>query len=192
MTERRKEKLLTVLHHRQPGLTIVMENIHDPHNVSAMLRSADAVGMMEVQLVYINEKFPRLGKKSSASANKWIQRRTFKSIQECYAKLHKEGFRIFATHLDKKSASLYDLDLTGKVALVFGNEHRGVSEEAASLADGNFQIPMTGMIQSLNVSVACAVTLYEAYRQRALAGTYAKAELTKKQIITLFNEWAKK
>ena len=77
MTERRKEKILSVLKHRQPNLTIVMENIHDPHNVSAMLRSADAVGVIEVQLVYVTEKFPRLGKKSSASATKWVRRRKF-------------------------------------------------------------------------------------------------------------------
>src|SRR5713101_3819567 len=166
MTERRREKMLSVLRCRQPGLTVVMEDIHDPHNVSAMLRSADAVGVMGVQLVYVSEKFPRLGRKSSASASKWITRRTFRSIQECYDVLRAEKFRICATHLGHTSASLYDLDLTTRVALVFGNEHRGVSEDAARLADEKFQIPMTGMIQSLNVSVACAVTLYEAFRQR--------------------------
>ena len=192
MTERRHKKILSVLHHRQPSLTVVMEDIHDPHNVSAMLRSADAVGVMEVQLVYINEKFPKLGKKSSASASKWIQRRKFKTIKECYDALHKEGFCIYATHLGAKSSSLYNLDLTKKTALVFGNEHRGVSAEAASLADTNFQIPMTGMIQSLNVSVACAVTLYEAFRQRLLAGKYVKPRLTQKQLKALFDEWTKK
>jgi tRNA (guanosine-2'-O-)-methyltransferase len=192
MTERRQKKILSVLRHRQPSLTVVMEDIHDPHNVSAILRSADAVGVMEVQLVYINEKFPRLGKKSSASANKWIQRRKFNSIKECYAVLRNEGFHICATHLGVESSSLYELDLTKKTALVFGNEHRGVSEEAARLADANFQIPMTGMIQSLNVSVACAVTLYEAFRQRSLSGKYAKPQLTKTKLNTLFDEWTTK
>ena len=192
MTERRREKMLSVLRHRQPNLTVVMEDLHDPHNVSAMLRSADAVGVMEVQLVYVNEKFPKLGKKSSASANKWIKRRAFKSVKECYTALHDEGFSVYATYLGRKSSSLYDLDLTGKVALVFGNEHRGVSEEAARLADGNFEIPMTGMIQSLNVSVACAVTLYEALRQRFLAGNYKKAQLSQKRLHAVFDEWTKK
>jgi tRNA (guanosine-2'-O-)-methyltransferase len=192
VTERRQKKILSVLRHRQPTLTVVMEDIHDPHNVSAILRSADAVGVMEVQLVYINEKFPRLGKKSSASANKWIQRRRFNSIEECYTVLRNEGFHIFATHLGVESSSLYDLDLTKKTALVFGNEHRGVTEKAASLADTNFQIPMTGMIQSLNVSVACAVTLYEAFRQRSLSGKYEKPQLTKTQLNTLFDAWTKK
>ena len=177
---------------RQPDLTIVMENIHDPHNVSAILRSADAVGVLEVQLVYVNEKFPRLGKKSSASANKWLSRRPFTSIQDCYDRLHEEGFTICATHLGKTSRSLYDLDLTKNVALVFGNEHRGVSDDADRLADASFQIPMNGMIQSLNVSVACAVSLYEAFRQRMLAGLYSEPHLSSKKLQELFDAWTKK
>jgi tRNA (guanosine-2'-O-)-methyltransferase len=192
LTERRTNKFLSVLEHRQPDLTVVMEDIHDPHNVSAMLRSADAVGVMDVQLVYLSEEFPKLGKKSSASATKWINRRTFKSIEECYEQLHGEGYLIYATHLSKKAKSLYDLDLTQKVALVFGNEHRGVSDTAARLADINFLIPMVGMIQSLNVSVACAVSLYEASRQRLACGKYATPNLSRKKIDTLFNQWASK
>jgi len=189
MTERRKEKFLSVLRNRQPNLTVVIEDIHDPHNVSAMLRSADAVGIMEVQLLYINEEFPKLGKKSSATASKWVKRRKFKSVKECYDQLHTEGFAIYATHLGTKSKSLYDLDLTKKVAFVFGNEHRGVTTEAAKLADANFQIPMAGMIQSLNVSVACAVSLYEAFRQRIAGGR--KQMLTDAEIETLLQEWSK-
>ena len=189
MTEHRKEKLLSVLHHRQPGLTGVMEDIHDPHNVSAMLRSADAVGIMEVQLLYVGEAFPKLGKKSSASANKWIARRQFKTVESCFAKLHDEGFIIYATHMGKKSKSLYDLDLTKKVAFVFGNEHRGVSAEAAKLSDENFLIPQVGMIQSLNVSVACAVTLYEAFRQRYQAGMYDASSLDEQKEEELLNLW---
>ena len=192
MTEKRKEKILTVLRCRQSDLTVVMEDIHDPHNVSAMLRSADAVGVLEVQLLYVHEKFPKLGKKSSASATKWITRRSFKSISDCYDQLRRDGYRIYATHLGKKSKSLYKLDFTKKVALVFGNEHRGVSDEAAKLADANFQIPMVGMIQSLNVSVACAVTLYEAFRQRQMAGQYKRSTLTPKQLKALFNEWTRR
>ena len=192
MTERRRKKMMRVLRHRQRHLTVVIEDIHDPHNVSAMLRSADAVGIPEVQLVYVKDKLPRLGKKSSASAVKWVSRRSFTSIRECYEQLRKEGLLIYATRLDAKSQSLCDLDLTKKVALVFGNENRGVSEEAAKLADGNFQIPMVGMIQSLNVSVACAVALYEAFRQRDHAGMYAKSSLSRSEIKKLFEEWKQK
>ena len=189
MTERRKEKFLSVLRHRQPNLTVVLEDIHDPHNVSAILRSADAVGILEVQLVYTSDEFPTLGKKSSASAKKWVGHREFGSIRECYAKLYEEGFVILATHLGKRTQSLYELDLTRKVALVFGNEHRGVSAEAAKLANGNFHIPMVGMIESLNVSVACAVSLYEAFRQRQAigCGTLMNPDAVQK----MFEEWIK-
>ena len=190
MTERRREKFLRVIRQRQPDLTVVMENIHDPHNVSAVLRTADAVGLTEIQLVYVGEEFPVLGKKSSASALKWIKRNKFGSIQECYDELRRRGFRIYATRLGKRSRSLYDLDLTGKVALIFGNEHKGVSTEASELADGNFLIPMTGMIESLNVSVACAVTLYEAFRQRRNAGLAQK--LSDDEVNKIFTEWLKK
>jgi len=170
MTDRRREKFERVIAARRPDLTVVMEDIHDPHNVSAMLRSADAVGVLRVHLVYARDAFPKLGKKSSASATKWIARTRHASVRECYDALRADGFTICATHLGRRSVPLYELDLTKKVALVFGNEHRGVSDEAAGLADVNFQIPMIGMIESLNVSVACAVTLYEAFRQRLANG----------------------
>ena len=192
MTERREKKFLSVLRHRQPGMTVVMEDIHDPHNVSAILRSADAVGIMEIQLLYINEEFPKLGKKSSASAVKWVPRRKFKSVKECYDQLHEEGFTIYATQIAEHAKSIYQIDCTKKVAFVFGNEHRGVSGEAAERADGLVQIPMMGMIQSLNVSVACAVTLYEALRQRSAVGMYDKSAMSEKAIKKLFTEWMKK
>jgi tRNA (guanosine-2'-O-)-methyltransferase len=166
-----------------------MENIHDPHNVSAMLRSCDAAGVMQVQLVYTQEEFPSIGRKSSASAAKWIALRKFRSPAECASRLRDEGFTILATHLGTSSVSLYELDLTSKIALVFGNEHRGVSDDFAARADRNFQIPMHGMIQSLNVSVACAVTLYEAVRQREALGGYAGSKLSEEEFRTLLKRW---
>ncbi len=191
-SSRRSEKIRRVLGYRQPGLTVVMENIHDPHNVSAVFRSCDAVGVMQVELLYTHEKFPRIGKKSSSSANKWLDRRKHTAVKECYATLRNEGFRIYASQLDPGAVSLYDLELTQPVALVFGNEHRGVSEEAASCADGTFQIPMMGMIQSLNVSVACAVSLYEAMRQRTARGSYNASGLTPDSLKTLYDDWIRR
>lgn len=185
-------RLEFVLRHRQPDLTVVMENIHDPHNVSAILRSCDAAGVKEVQLLYTLEQFPRIGKKSSASAAKWVERRKFRSVDECYTVLRKEGFRIYSTHLGSQSRSIYDVDFTEKTAIVFGNEHRGVSDEAADRADGTIQIPMLGMIQSLNVSVACAIVLYEALRQRLEQGQYAKSKFAEKKLRELLAEWARK
>jgi tRNA (guanosine-2'-O-)-methyltransferase len=186
------ERIGFVLAHRQPDLTVVMENIHDPHNVSAMFRSCDAVGIKQVELLYTHEKFPRIGKKSSSSANKWLEHRKHASVDGCYEALRSEGFVIYATHLGVNTLSLFALDLTKKVALVFGNEHRGVSPEAADKADASFQIPMVGMIQSLNVSVACAVSLYEALRQRSLRGDFDSVKLSDEELRELHNDWMKR
>lgn len=190
--ERRKNKVFKVLEQRQPDLTVVMENIHDPHNVSAILRSADAVGIFEVNLIYTTQKYPKIGSKSSSSANKWIGRRKFGSVRECYDRLRSEGFQILATRLDEKAKQLYDVDLTKPTALVFGNEHGGVTDEAAELADATLYIPMMGMIQSLNVSVACAVTIYEALRQRSAKGYYESPRIGKDVLESLKDEWLKK
>ena len=191
-SERRLARLEFVLRHRQPDLTVVMENIHDPHNVSAVLRSCDAAGVWEAQLLYNTDAFPKIGKKSSASAGKWVGRRKFKTVEECYGKLRSEGFRIVATRLDERAESIYDVDLTEKVAIVFGNEHRGVSDDAALDADGLIQIPMFGMIQSLNVSVACAITLYEALRQRLRKSGYGTSKFSKAKLEELTEEWKRK
>jgi tRNA (guanosine-2'-O-)-methyltransferase len=191
-TEQRLHRLETALRYRQPDLTVVMENIHDPHNVSAILRSCDAAGVMDVQLIYTSREFPDLGKKSSASAKKWVGQRHFESVKECYDTLREEEYVIFATHLEEVSKSLYEIDMTKKIALVVGNEHEGVSKEAAELADGILQIPMFGLIQSLNVSVATAVILFEAVRQRIAAGHYTKAKLTDAKLKKFLKEWAMK
>jgi len=192
VSDRRAEKFRGVLARRQTDLTVVLENIHDPHNVSAILRSCDAVGVLRVELLYTTEKFPRIGRKSSSSANKWLERRPHRSVEGCYAALRSEGFRICATHLGGESLSLYALDLTGPVALVFGNEHRGVSGESAAQADLRFHIPMMGMIQSLNVSVAAAVSLYETLRQRTAAGGYAGPSIPPDERERLFNDWIRR
>jgi tRNA (guanosine-2'-O-)-methyltransferase len=186
------QKIEQVLRNRQPDLTVVMENIHDPHNVSAMLRTCDAAGVMEVQLVYTDEEFPDIGKKSSASAKKWVERRRFDSIEGCYQDLRNKGFRIFATRIGASSKPLYELDFTDGSAFVFGNEHRGVSDEAAEKADECIEIPMFGMIESLNVSVACAVILYEAVRQRMKVGKYGRVKLEDAAMEQLLKTWAMK
>jgi tRNA (guanosine-2'-O-)-methyltransferase len=186
---RRLERIRRVLVCRQPGLTVVMENIHDPHNVSAVLRTCDAVGVLQVELLYTVEKFPRIGKKSSSSANKWIDRRKHTSVESCAGVLKSEGFTILATRCGGPARSLYEYDLTRKTAFILGNEHRGVSDEALNAADGQVEIPMVGMIESLNVSVAAAVCLYEALRQRRGAGMYASAQLAEEELRSLEETW---
>ncbi len=191
-SEKRTNKISSVLNLRQPSLKVVLENIHDPHNVSAIFRTCDAVGVPKVSLVYNQEAFPKIGKKSSASAFKWVEREKYKSIEECYSNLKEEGFNIYASSISDESFNLYDLDLTKKSAIVLGNEHRGVSEEAANLADKKFLIPMFGMVQSLNVSVAAAVILYEAMRQRMAKGVYKKTEYSESELEEKINQWTNK
>lgn len=191
-TEKRIEKITRVIKSRQHSLTVVFENIHDPHNVSAIFRTCDAVGIPKVNLIYNSETFPRIGKKSSASAFKWVEKTKYKTVDECYSELRSNGFKIYASSLTENSKNLYDLDLTQKVAIVVGNEHRGVSEEAAKLADEVFLIPQFGMVQSLNVSVAAAVILYEAMRQRMKKGMYKKSELDDSALEKMIDEWCEK
>lgn len=187
MTPERQNRLETVASMRQFDITVVLENVSDPHNISAVMRSCDAVGIHEIFV--LNTRIPRhkkWGFKSSSSAAKWLTIHEFNDADQCMRTLRKSYSRILTTHLSTDAVSLQELDLTQSVALVFGNEHSGVSDQIRNLADGNFVIPQVGMIRSLNISVACAVTLYEAYRQKFLAGHYKSdhnLSVTQKRIL---------
>ncbi len=188
----RLEKLVKAAAMRQLSLNVVLENIHDKHNVSAIYRTCDAVGINSVSLLYYIEKFPKLGNTVSASSVKWVESEKYTSVDKCFVSLKEKGFKIYASMLREDAVSLYDLDLTQKSAIVFGNEHRGVSDEAAGKADGVFYIPMKGLVQSLNVSVAAAVALYEAMRQRQAMGMYEKCEMNNEELNELINQWCRK
>ena len=190
MTPERRAKLTGVLSRRQPNLTVVMENVLDPHNISAVMRTCDAVGIQDIYI--LNNKIPvhkKWGAKSSSSAAKWLTIHQFTEAAECFAALRKRYNRIYTTHLSTDAVSLYDINFTESVALVFGNEHAGVSDEIRAMADGNFIIPQMGIIQSLNISVACAVSIYEAMRQKTLAGHYDKPALGQAQMNELLPLW---
>lgn len=190
MTNERRERITGVLSKRQNDLTVVLENVFDPHNISAVMRSCDAIGIQEIYV--LTNKIPRhkkWGARSSSSAAKWLTIHQFDDLDACIRALRKKYSRILTTHLASDAVSLYQLDLTQSTALVFGNEHAGVSEELRSLADGNFIIPQMGMIRSLNISVACAVSLYEAFRQKQAAGHYEQQKLDQGQYDELSNQW---
>lgn len=191
-TEKRLNKIVSVATQRQFSLRVVLENIHDPHNVSAIFRTCDAVGVSMVDLLYTYEKFPKISSVSSASSKKWVDQRRFGSTIECVTKLKEEGFKVYGSILSEKAEDIYKIDFTEKVAIVMGNEHRGISDEIIESVDKHIYIPMRGMIQSLNVSVATAVILYEAQRQRALKGLYEKSELADTQLDDLINNWCEK
>ena len=190
MTPERTERLNNVLAKRQPGLTVVLENVSDPHNISAVMRTCDAVGVQDIYI--LNSKIDlheMWSAKSSSSAAKWLTIHQFTDAVECFAELRKNFSKIYTTHLSTGAVELYDLNLTETVALVFGNEHSGVSKEIIALADGNFIIPQVGIIKSLNISVACAVTLYEAYRQKKIAGHFNNIKLTSQGYTNLKMQW---
>jgi tRNA (guanosine-2'-O-)-methyltransferase len=190
MTPERNERLTAVLHKRQPDLTIVLENVFDPHNISAVMRTADAVGIQDIFI--LNNKIPphrKWGAKSSSSAAKWLTIHQYTNADDCFAELRKRYKKIYTTHLSTDAVGLHQLNLTESVALIFGNEHSGVSDEIISKADGNFIIPQVGIIKSLNISVACAVTLYEAFRQKSNAGHYDALKLNGTQLEILTTEW---
>ncbi len=191
-TARRLQKMERVLRNRQLDLRVVCENIHDPHNVSAILRTCDAAGVGMVHLLYTHEEFPQLGKKSSASAKKWIDIQRHRSFEELQQALHRDGITIYATHLGERAISIYDMDWTQPSAIIMGNEHRGVSDEALAIADANVYIPQFGMIESLNVSVATAIILYEAVRQRLQANRYPNPNLDSEWIAAKLQEWIEK
>jgi len=172
ITERRLARMQGVLARRQPDVAVVVENVHDPHNVSAVLRSCDATGVPSAYLLYSVEDPPQLSKGVSASANRWLDIHRVESVDACYTELRARGLTIYATTLGDGAVELYDLDLTQPCAFVFGNESRGVSDEALERADERLRIPMAGMVDSLNISVACAVILYEVFRQRRAAGHF--------------------
>jgi tRNA (guanosine-2'-O-)-methyltransferase len=190
MTPERIKRIRSVISNRQFDLTVVMENVFDPHNISAVMRSCDAVGVQE--LYVLNTRIPphkKWGTKSSASAAQWLTVYTFTNVVDCFAALRKKYQKIYTTHLASASVSLFELDLTQSIALVFGNEAEGLSAEVCQYADGNFLIPQVGMVRSLNISVACAVTLYEAFRQRWQAGYYQQADRFQAQKNVLEKLW---
>lgn len=190
MTPERKSRLESVLEKRQTGLTVVLENVSDPHNISAVMRTCDAVGIQDIFI--LNTKIgphKKWGAKSSSSASKWLTIHQYTEASKCMDMLRKSFDKIYATKLGDEAIPLYEMEFTQRIALVFGNEHDGVSEEISDLCDGNFLIPQVGIIKSLNISVACAVTLYEAYRQKSLAGHYDNCQVSNARMEELRYAW---
>ena len=194
MSPERTEKFKNVVRRRQANLCVILENVHDHHNIGAVLRTCDSVGVKEIFVIYsedhLNQEHLYLGTRAASGARRWVDVNYYTDVKACFDHVRRDYQNIFCTHLGESSKSLYELDLTENVALLFGNEHDGVSEAALQYCDGNFLIPQYGMVQSLNISVACAVSLYEALRQRSLKGFYTDSptlSLTEQE--ALFNEY---
>jgi tRNA (guanosine-2'-O-)-methyltransferase len=180
MTLARFRKIQRVLAKRQPDLTVLAENVYKPHNLSAMLRSCDAVGIGTVHAVNPTGGVPTYGP-TSASAEKWVHLEVHPTLQDACQAIRAQGMQLLTAHLSETAVDYRDVDYTKPSCILFGNEKDGVTPEAAELADRHIVIPMVGMVQSLNVSVATAVILFEAQRQRREAGFYDAPRLSERE-----------
>ena len=189
VTFSRLRRIAGVLKKRQPDLVVVMENIKNPHNVSAILRSCDAFGIQDVYVIK-QEKVLGVSKRVSSGAHKWLDIHFFSDTESCLKYLKDHGFKIYVTHLSSEAIDIRRADFTKKVAIVVGSELEGVSDSALKYADLNIIIPIVGFVQSFNVSVATAIILYEAFRQRDEKGYYKRARMDKERRKILFKKWA--
>lgn len=176
MTPERFQRINQILDQRQPDLTVVMEQVHKPHNLSAIVRTADAVGVHQVHAVWPEQKMRLSGGTATGSQN-WVKVNVHDQIGECVNQLKQQGMQILATALTDTAVDFREIDYTKPTALILGQEKDGITDEALALADHHIIIPMVGMVQSLNVSVASATILYEAQRQRHAAGMYNAPKL---------------
>lgn len=176
MTTKRREKIDRVLNQRQGDLTVLAESLHKPRNLSAIVRSCDAVGINEMHAIPGDDGLA-IHWRTSQGAEKWVGVRAHEDLSSACAWLRSRGFRLVAANLSDGASDYRDLDYTSATALLVGTELFGVSEAAQAEADAQVKIPMVGMTQSLNVSVACAIVLFEAMRQRQAAGLYGRRRI---------------
>ncbi len=190
ISERRRQRIDSVLRYRLSSLTVVLENIHKVHNLSAVLRTAEGMGIQNVHIAGTPEDGATIAKGVSQGADKWLSVFKWDGIEDAVSALRKQGFSIAASVLDEESIPLQEIDFSNKVALVFGNELEGLSKQAIELADIKFKIPMWGFVQSYNISVACAITLWHAANQRrTIIGK--DGDLPDAQLLALKAKWYK-
>jgi tRNA (guanosine-2'-O-)-methyltransferase len=188
MTPERFARLKSILARRQPDLTVLMDRVHKPHNLSAVLRSCDAVGVLEVHAVPSEDY--RMSRGVSAGAARYVQLRRHRSLESAVAALREAGMTLVAAHPDPDAPDFRAVDYARPTAVLLGTELEGLSDAALDAADLPVRIPMLGAAASLNVSVAAALILYEAQRQREAAGLYAASRLDPDRAETLLFEWA--
>lgn len=189
MNPERFRRLRRTLARRQPDLTVLMDGVHKSHNFSAILRNCDAAGVLDAHVVTPDEDLD-LHHGTSAGTKKWIRVVHHASVTRAASGLRERGFRVVAAHPSSDSRDFRDIDYTRPTALMMGAELHGVSEEGLAAADLFVEIPMMGMVHSLNVSVATALLLFEAARQREDAGMYDEIRLHPEEFERRLFEWA--
>lgn len=179
MLSRRYQRICETLARRQPDLTVLTEDVHKPHNLSAIIRTCDAVGVMEVHAInrVVEGAEAITAARVTRGSQKWVDIHRHETIAAGIGHLQGRGFKVYAAHLSDRAVDYREIDYTQPTAILMGAEWWGISDEAAALVDGHIIIPMLGMVQSLNVSVAAAVILFEAQRQRLQAGFYDQSRL---------------
>lgn len=175
MSPERNARIQQLLATRQSDLTVCMEEVHKPHNVAAIVRTCDAVGVHEINGVWSEDNAVRKG--TSVGSNVWVKNKAHTSIGDAVSDFKQRGMQVLVTNLSDKAVDFRRVDYTRPTAIILGQEKTGATPEAIALADTDIIIPMVGMVQSLNVSVAAAVVLYEAQRQREAAGMYQTSNL---------------
>lgn len=188
MAWRRNQLVSEKLDLRQPDLTVLLEQVHKPHNFSAILRSCDAVGVHTAHAVPPVGGLP-LSTHTSQGAEKWVAVQRHRDVETAAQRLRDKGLRLVAAHLGEGATDFRKADLTRPVAVVLGTERHGVSEAALAVVDELITIPMQGMVASLNVSVAGALILFEAQRQRLAAGLYSRRRLDEQTYARTRFEW---
>jgi tRNA (guanosine-2'-O-)-methyltransferase len=188
MNPGRFERIRAVLTRRQPDLTVLMEQVNKSHNFSAIIRNCDAVGVLEAHAVF-PEKGVDLSDHTSAGTAKWVRVYRHPNVDQAVAGLRRDGFRLVAAHPGEGARDYREVDFTRKVAVMVGAELDGISHRGLELADERVAIPMAGMVRSLNVSVATALILFEAFRQREAAGMYQESRLPEARFREMLFEW---
>ena len=189
MTPERKRKLQAVLSRRQADLGIITDSVMKLRNMAAILRSCDAVGVAELDCCIDPQTF-RHYRGTSGTASKWVDIRFRESLEVAIRARQAEGRQVIATALTHRSVDYRAIDYTRATSIVMGTELHGMDARGIELCDACVTIPMLGMVESLNVSVACAVILFEAQRQRQNAGMYAQRSLSNGHYRRLFFKWA--
>ncbi|WP_096085966.1 tRNA (guanosine(18)-2'-O)-methyltransferase TrmH [Agaribacterium haliotis] len=189
MTPERKQRIDEVLRRRQPDLCVVTDKIVKDRNLAAIIRTCDAVGVQDVHCV-VTEMEYRSYRGTSASADKFVDTHHHQSAELALSKLKQQGHQLVAAHFSDRAIDYRDIDFCKKTALVMGTELSGVSDKALALCDNEIVIPMMGMVESFNVSVAAAIILSEAQRQRQQAGFYQHQRIDDTAYQRLFFRWA--
>jgi len=188
-TPERIQKIKRLLSLRQPDLRIVLEGVTIAHNASAVIRTCDAAGVLHLDIISPTPEAIVFHKAISTRSEKWVETHIYPSLSECLKPLREKNFKVAVTHLDQDSLLYTELDYTQPLAIVFGSESEGVSEEALRWADYKIKIPMLGMVQSLNLSVSVAIILYEALRQRWDRGFFKKRRLSDEEFRFYLQKW---